>query len=70
MRLLHNSGKGIPCLLEFSVGEIPHPYAILSHTWRVDGGEVAFQDILEGTVASKAGYDKIRLCGEQAAYDD
>jgi len=57
-------------LTEFQGDEIPHPYAILSHTWRLDGDEVTFRDILEGTAESKAGYDKIRFCGDQAAYDN
>jgi len=51
-----------------SLGEkISHLYTILSHTWRLDDGEVTFKDVKEGTAKSKAGYDKIRFCGEKAA---
>src|SRR5437762_5021524 len=69
MRLLHLGDGGMPLLTEFSGHKIPHPYAILSHTWRLDGAEVTFKDVLEGTAERKAGYDKIRFCGEQAAHD-
>jgi hypothetical protein len=48
--------------------DIPR-YAILSHTWRADGDEVTFKDLVEGTGKDKAGYSKIRFCGEQAASD-
>ena len=69
MRLLHLDDRGMPFLTEFSGNKIPHPYAILSHTWRPDGAEVTFKDVLEGTAERKAGYDKIRFCGEQARRD-
>ena len=46
-----------------------HRYAILSHTWGKDSDEVTFEDILEGSGRDKAGYDKIKFCGEQAARD-
>ena len=69
MRLLRLGDHGMPYLTEFSGNKIPHPYAILSHTWRLDGDEVTFKDVLEGTSKDKAGYDKIRFCAEQAAYD-
>jgi hypothetical protein len=39
-------------------------YAILSHTWSVDG-EVTYNDILKGTGKSKTGYDKLRFCKQQ-----
>jgi hypothetical protein len=42
------------------------PYAILSHTWRADKDEVTFDDLQNGSGKSKAGYTKIRFCGEQA----
>jgi hypothetical protein len=42
------------------------PYAILSHTWGRDEDEVTFYDVNFGTGKAKAGYSKIRLCGEQA----
>jgi hypothetical protein len=65
MRLLHYNSDG-----EFSVKQlfdkIPR-YAILSHTWGPE--EVTFKDIIEGNGTSKAGFDKIRFCGEQAKRD-
>lgn len=45
------------------------PYAILSHTWGDDDQEVTYEDLSRGTEKSKAGYHKIRFCGEQAARD-
>jgi hypothetical protein len=45
------------------------PYAILSHTW-VEGQEVTFKDLADGTGKSKTGYDKLRFCAEQANRDD
>jgi hypothetical protein len=66
MRLLYLDNHGIPCLSEFSGDKVPL-YAILSHTWRLDGGEVTFKNISEGTATSKAGYTKISLCGGKAA---
>src|SRR5436305_20329 len=66
MRFLYLGNHGIPCLTEFSGDKIP-PYAILSHTWRLDGDEVTFKVISEGTATSKAGYTKISFCGEKAA---
>ncbi|KAK4182927.1 hypothetical protein QBC35DRAFT_135538, partial [Podospora australis] len=67
MRLLERNNTG-----EFGLtGDIPDDqvpqYAILSHTW--DDGEVLFRDIMDGTCTSKAGYAKIRFCGDQAARD-
>jgi hypothetical protein len=50
------------------IGNIP-PYAILSHTWGADTDEVTFSDLMDGIGKSKAGYDKIRFCGEQARLD-
>jgi hypothetical protein len=68
MRLLELSNHGTPNLTEFFEDKVPR-YAILSHTWRTDGQEVIFKDLLEGTSKSKAGYTKIRFCGEQATSD-
>lgn len=65
MRLLKRSDNDDFILTEFSGNGIPS-YAILSHTWRADGGEVTFKDLDEGTGKSKAGYDKIRFCAQQA----
>jgi hypothetical protein len=69
MRLLEcNSASELSLTKDF-VGndEIP-PYAILSHTWK-EGQEVTFSDLMDGTGKSKAGYDKIRFCGQQAKHD-
>jgi Heterokaryon incompatibility protein (HET) len=66
MRLLYFNDHETPCLTE-PFDKPPYPYAILSHTWRLDGGEVKFQHVQEGTAKSKAGYDKIRFCGQKAA---
>ena len=55
-------------LVEFVGDNIPR-YAILSHTWGADGEEVTFKDLVEGTGKDKAGYEKIRFCGKQAAND-
>jgi hypothetical protein len=68
MRLLKRNGPDDSILTEFHGNDIPS-YAILSHTWRVDGGEVTFKDLVEGSSKSKAGYDKIRFCTQQADRD-
>jgi hypothetical protein len=75
MRLLKRENAGwfslTACkfsLTEFAGDSIPN-YAILSHTWGADGEEVTFQDLVKGTGKSKAGYKKLRFCGEQAARD-
>jgi hypothetical protein len=47
----------------------PPPYAILSHTWTEDQ-EVTYQELEAGRGRDKAGFDKIRFCGEQAAVDE
>ena len=49
--------------------EIPQ-YAILSHTWGDGRQEVTFEDMVNGLGRRKAGYEKIRFCGERAARDD
>jgi hypothetical protein len=69
MRLLKLQDDGEFSLIEFIGDNIPR-YAILSHTWGADGEEVTFKDLMKGTGKSKAGYQKIRFCGEQAATDD
>lgn len=67
MHLLEINGSG-----EFSlVQAATHndlPYAILSHTW-THGQEVTYEDLISGVRESKAGYEKIKFCGEQAAKD-
>jgi len=63
MRLLKYDNDGDLSLTEFFEKDIPK-YAILSHIWGVE--EVTFQDLIDNTSKSKAGYGKIRFCGEQA----
>jgi len=65
MRLLHFNSDGDFSLTQF-FDDVP-PYAILSHTWGLD--EVTFKDMREGSGTCKAGFDKIRFCGEQARND-
>lgn len=65
MRLLKYNNDGRFSLIQF-FDDIPQ-YAILSHTWGLE--EVTFQDMKEGNGTSKAGFDKIRFCGEQARRD-
>jgi hypothetical protein len=69
MRLLGCNSTSEFSLTKDFVGDdgIP-PYAILSHTWKEDQ-EVTFKDLMDGTGKSKAGYDKIRFCGQQAKRD-
>jgi hypothetical protein len=67
MRLLYfNSSKRLAST-DFSGKTVP-PYAILSHTW--DGDEFLFEDLVNDTGKTKAGYEKIQFCGEQAARDN
>jgi hypothetical protein len=68
MRLLKVEEDGEFSLIEFIGGKIPR-YAILSHTWGADGEEVTYEDLGRGTGKGKAGYQKIRFCGKQAATD-
>lgn len=68
MRLLEHGSNGEFSLTEDLVNNLP-TYAILSHTWGEDDQEVTFQDLTERSGKSKAGYQKIRFCGEQAARD-
>jgi hypothetical protein len=66
MRLLYFDSSRRLTSADFSRKAIP-PYAILSHTWGED--EFLFEDLVYGTGESKAGYEKILFCGEQAAHD-
>jgi hypothetical protein len=66
MRLLHFDSSEKLISTDFSGKTIPQ-YAILSHTWGDD--EFLFEDLVNNTGKSKAGYGKIRFCGEQAALD-
>lgn len=69
MRLLqYNDDGGFSLTKDFAGREIPE-YAILSHTWGSDSEEVTFEDLLNGAWGNKAGYNKIRFCGEQARRD-
>jgi hypothetical protein len=68
MRLLERNNDGEFSLTKDFGDDIPR-YAILSHTWGVDTEEVTFRDLIDDTGKSKAGYDKIRFCGEQARRD-
>ncbi|RYP47387.1 hypothetical protein DL768_006555 [Monosporascus sp. mg162] len=68
MRLLMLRDNGDLSLTKDLIKDIP-PYAILSHTWGDDDQEVTFKDVEEGTGRDKAGYRKIRFCGQQAASD-
>jgi hypothetical protein len=68
MRLLERKYNNEFSLTKDFVDEIP-AYAILSHTWGDDDQEVTFKDLVEGLGKSKAGYEKIRFCGEQATRD-
>jgi hypothetical protein len=64
MRLLEYNND-----VEFSLTQFfdDTPCAILSHTWGLE--EVTFKDMADGNGTSKAGFDKIRFCGEQARRD-
>jgi hypothetical protein len=66
MRLLKSDNEGGFSFTTFKQRDVP-PYAILSHTW--DSEEVTFQDFTNPTGKRKAGYEKIRFCGEQARRD-
>jgi hypothetical protein len=68
MRLLRRQNDGGYRLTEFQNEDIPR-YAILSHTWGADADEVNFKDLVEGGGRAKAGFKKIRFCGDQAAKD-
>src|SRR5213078_2747880 len=69
MRLLTHNNTSKIILTENFVGDNIPPYAILSHTWGADSEEVTFKDLMDGTGKTKAGYKKIKLCGEQARRD-
>ncbi|KAH8600212.1 WD40-repeat-containing domain protein [Bisporella sp. PMI_857] len=69
MRFLEGNNDGEFSLTKNFVGDNIPDYAILSHTWGEDIEEVTFQDLKDGTGKSKAGYKKIRFCGEQAGQD-
>jgi hypothetical protein len=66
MRLLEYNNDGEFSQVEFFGDDIPE-YAILSHRWGAE--EVTLADLKDGTGKSKAGYGKLRFCGEQARSD-
>ncbi|KAH6707609.1 hypothetical protein BKA61DRAFT_420165, partial [Leptodontidium sp. MPI-SDFR-AT-0119] len=66
MRFLEANNDGGFSLTEDLGEKIPR-YAILSHRWEAE--EVTFKDLIDGTGKNKAGYKKIRFCGEQAGRD-
>lgn len=68
MRLLRLDDDGWFDQTEFTGNGIP-PYAILSHTWGGDWEEITFEDIRTRLGKSKAGYNKLQFCAEQAAKD-
>jgi hypothetical protein len=68
MRLLRIEGEDRFSLVEFTGEDVP-PYAILSHTWGPDHEEVTYQDMIHNTGIDKAGYEKIRFCGQHALKD-
>jgi WD40 repeat protein len=68
MRLLKLGSRGELSMTTNLFKDLP-PYAILSHTWGADDEEVTFRDLENGLGKSKAGYDKILFCGEQAKKD-
>lgn len=70
MRLLERRANGAYVLDEFASDHVPS-YAILSHTWGSDNDELTVQDLTNGRVdlTAKAGYQKLRFCGDQAAKD-
>ncbi|KAH8730454.1 hypothetical protein GQ44DRAFT_756360 [Phaeosphaeriaceae sp. PMI808] len=67
MRLLKRLSDGSFGLTSFNNDSLP-PYAILSHTW-TEGQEVTYNELVAGIGQDKAGYAKIRFCGERAAAD-
>lgn len=67
IRLLQYNNDSEFSLATFFADKIPQEYAILSHTWEAE--EVTFEDLQNGTGTKKAGYNKIRFCGEQARRD-
>lgn len=68
MRLLQLTSDGQLSLSKGLIENIP-PYAILSHTWGSDVDEVNFQDVMGNSGSNKAGYKKLKFCGNQAAKD-
>ncbi|KAI1857616.1 uncharacterized protein JN550_013128 [Neoarthrinium moseri] len=68
MRLLQLGANDHLTLTRDVHDNIP-PYAILSHTWGDEDGEVTIKDIQENKGKEKLGYRKILFCGQQAKRD-
>jgi hypothetical protein len=66
MRLLHFDSSKRLMTTDFTRKTIPL-YAILSYTWGSD--EFLFEDLMNRTGKSKASYEKVLFCGQQAACD-
>lgn len=66
MRLLSTDLSSGLRHIDFPPSDIP-PYAILSHTWEQD--EVQYSDVITGTAATRAGYDKLRDACRRALDD-
>lgn len=69
MRLLQLRDTGDISLTDDLTGNDVPRYGILSHTWGKASEEVSFKDMVDGTAKSRAGYEKIRFCGQQASRD-
>ena len=69
MRLLERNSAGEFILTKDFVDDEVPPYAILSHTWGADAEEVTFEDLTNGTGQDKAGYEKLRFCGDQVRHN-
>ncbi|KAI1361461.1 hypothetical protein F5Y08DRAFT_347844 [Xylaria arbuscula] len=68
MRLLKVQEDGQLTLTKDLTSNIP-PYAILSHTWGPEDGEVSFDDITKDTAKHKSAYKKIQFCANRVPHD-
>ena len=55
MRLLQDDEHGNLNLVEYADDDKIPPYAILSHTWGLDGQEVTLRDLMEGAGKPRPG---------------
>lgn len=69
MRLLANKPDGGFTLHKFKENEALPPYAALSHTWLEEDSEVTYHDLISDKYKEKAGYNKLKFCGDRAAKD-
>jgi hypothetical protein len=67
LRLIRTAGDGSLHFQEFMGAEVP-PYAILSHRW-IDGEEVSFEEMRDGTAKQKTGYSKVVAFAQKAFAD-